>query len=90
MRSKTVRAAGPHSDDVTPLTLKWIFALTLDLGGHRQLIGERNFNDDALAAELGVADLEEQFKNRRFHFDDEDEDDSPPIVDPPFETVTTG
>jgi SpoVK/Ycf46/Vps4 family AAA+-type ATPase len=78
MRSKTVRAAGPHSDDVTPLTLKWIFALTLDLGGHRQLIGERNFNDDALAAELGVADLEEHFKNRRFHFDDEDDDDSPP------------
>lgn len=78
MRSKTVRVAGPHSDDVTPLTLKWIFTLILDLGGHRQLIGERNFNDDALAMELGVAELEEQFKERRFHFDDEDEDTSTP------------
>ncbi|QEY64997.1 ATP-binding protein [Metapseudomonas lalkuanensis] len=78
MCSKTVRAAGPHSDDISPLTLSWIFTLMLDLGGHRQLIGDRGFNDDALAHELGVAELEEQFEGRHFSFDEDEEDEPRP------------
>lgn len=59
MRNPKARAAGPHSDEVSPLTLQWIFTLIQDLGGHRQLINERGFSDGALARELGLADLED-------------------------------
>lgn len=77
MRSKSTRAAGTHSDDVSPLTLKWIFTLMLDLGGHRQLIGDRCFNEDALAQELGLAELEERFDGKAFDFDEDDDEPRP-------------
>lgn len=53
----TPRASGPHSSDTCALSLKWAFMLMLDLGGHRNFVQRHHFNDDDLAAELGLQEL---------------------------------
>ena len=55
--STTLRASGPHSSDTCALSLKWVFMLMLDLGGHRNFIQRHHFNDDEIAAELGLQEL---------------------------------
>lgn len=39
--------------DTCPLSLKWCFQLLLELGGHRNLLGQHGFNDDDLEMGLG-------------------------------------
>lgn len=51
------RASGPHNADTCVLSLKWVFMLMLDFGGHRSLIERHHFNDDELARELGLQEL---------------------------------
>lgn len=61
----------PHADepqgtDSCPLSRQWTYAIVLDLGGHRQLIQRHGFNDDDLAAELGLeALIEDEFDPRQ-------------------------
>lgn len=55
--STAIRASGPHSSDTCALSLKWAFMLMLDLGGHKNFIQRHHFNDDEIAAELGLQDL---------------------------------
>ncbi|MQT75007.1 AAA family ATPase [Pseudomonas helleri] len=52
-----LRASGPHSSDTCALSLKLVFMLMLDLGGHRNFIQRHHFNDDEIAAELGLQEL---------------------------------
>jgi transitional endoplasmic reticulum ATPase len=62
MIRKSKRTSGPHSPDISPLAVKWMFAIMLDLGGHRQLILENGLNDDDVALELGIASLQQNFE----------------------------
>lgn len=55
--STALRASGPHSPDTCALSLKLVFMLMLDLGGHRVFIQRHHFNDDEVAAELGLQEL---------------------------------
>lgn len=52
-----ISSHGPHSDDTCELSIKWAYMMLLDLGGHRNFIQRHGFNEDSVAAELGLQDL---------------------------------